>query len=194
MQLLLHRIQYHDDQQAFKQLYKSLFFRLYQFAYSFVHSRENAEEVVNDVFLGLWQKRAGLDGIDNINVYLYVAIKNASLNCLRKKKLPTPLSIDDLSVHHLQLASNPESVLINRELQTRIRQAIESLPPRCRLIFKLIKEDGLSYKEVAAILEISAKTVDAQLFIALKKLSHQLRSVWPENFGTPLSSQKAKTL
>jgi RNA polymerase sigma-70 factor (family 1) len=194
MQLLLHRIQHQSDQQAFKQFYKSHFFRLYQFAYSYVHSKESAEEVVNDVFLNIWQKRATLDTIANINVYLYVAVKNASLNYLRKKNLPEPVSMDDLSVHHLRLASNPETVLINRELQLRIRKAIESLPPRCRLIFKLIKEDGLSYKEVAAILEVSVKTVDTQLYLALKKLSHSLQSVWVENFDAPPSSLKRKSL
>ena len=188
MQLLLQKIQHQDDQQAFKKFYQLLFFKLYQFAFSYVHSKENAEEVANDVFLNLWQKRSSLDTITNINVYLYVATKNASLNYLRKKNLALPLSIDDLTVHHLHLGSNPESLLINREIQTRIREAIEQLPSRCRLIFKLIKEDGLTYKEVADILEISVKTVDAQLYIALKKLACILQPVWTENFA----SQKMK--
>jgi RNA polymerase sigma-70 factor (ECF subfamily) len=146
MQQLLEKIQYYDDQRAFKQLYQLLFFKLYQFAYAYVRSKENAEEVVNDVFLGLWQKRNTLDTISNINVYLYVAVKNASLNELRKKKIQAPVSIDDLAVHHLHLGTNPESLLITDELKTRIRNAVEQLPPRCRLIFKLIKEDSLSYK------------------------------------------------
>ncbi len=179
MEQLLQKIQQYGDQQAFKQLYQLLFFRLYQFAYVFVHSKENAEEVVNDVFLRLWQKRAQLDTIINLEVYLYVAVKNAALNHLRKNKIAEPASLEDLTVHHLHIAPNPESLLISRELQAQIWEAIEQLPPRCRLIFKLIKEDGLSYKEVAGILDISVKTVDVQLYLALKKLSNILRPSSP---------------
>ena len=192
MQPLLEKIQYHNDQKAFKQFYQLLFLRLYQFAFSYVRSKEYSEEIVNDVFLVLWQKRSILDTITNINVYLYVAIKNASLNYLRKKNQALPLSIDDLTVHHLSFVSDPESILINHELQTRIREAVDQLPSRCRLIFKLIKEDGLSYKEVAAILEISVKTVDAQLYIALKKLACILQPVWIENFASQVTPQKMK--
>ena len=180
MEELLQKIQQEGDQNAFKQLYQSLFFRLYQFAFSYVRSRENAEEVVNDVFLSLWQKRGELDSLSNFNVYLYVSVKNASLNLLRKNKISTPLSVDNLVVDHLHLSANPESLLISAELRTAIRAAIEKLPPRCKIIFKLIKEDHLSYREVAAILDISVKTVDAQLCLALKKLSVSLQPLWKE--------------
>lgn len=180
MQQLLQKIQYHNDQEAFKQLYKLLFFRLYQFAYSYLSTKESAEEVVNDVFLRLWQKRNTVNTITNINVYLYVAVKNAACNYLRKNKIPAPLSLTALTTEHIKLSSSPESLFITRELQVRIQEAIEQLPPRCKMIFKLIKEDGLSYKEVAAILEISVKTVDAQLCLALKKLANLLLPVWKE--------------
>ena len=181
IQQLLQKIQFLDDQTSFKQLYQLLFFKLYQFAYSFVQSKESAEEVVNDVFLGVWQKRKTLDTINNINVYLYVAVKNASLNYLRKKKLNVPLSLNDLAVHHLRVTANPESMMITRELESSIRKAIEQLPPKCKIIFKMIKYDGLSYKEVAAILGISVKTVDTQLYIALKKLTHIIQPVQTED-------------
>lgn len=187
VEALLQQIQHQEDQNAFKQLYQALFFRLYQFAFSYVKSKENAEEVVNDVFLSLWQKRHTLSGITNFNVYLYVAVKNASLNFLRKNRLPAPLSLDDLTVNHLHLAADPESLLITTELRAAVREAIEQLPPRCKLIFKLIKEDHLSYREVAAILDISAKTVDAQLCLALKKLSFILLPLWKEYHSTPLA-------
>jgi len=175
IQPLLQKIQLLDDQKSFKQLYQLLFFKLYQFAYSFVHSKESAEEVVNDVFLSVWQKRKTLDTINNINVYLYVSVKNASLNYLRKNNLNLPLSLDELAMHHIRIVSNPESIMITRELELSIHNAIQQLPPKCKLIFKLIKEDSLSYKEVAAILGISVKTVDTQLYIALKKLARIMR-------------------
>lgn len=185
MQELLQKIQNNNDQQAFKQLYQLLFFRLYQFAYAYVRSKENAEEIVNDVFLGLWHKRNTIDSISNINVYLFVAVKNASLNLLRKNKIQPPLSLDDLTASHIHLASNPELILITAELEMKIKEAIEQLPPRCKIIFKLVKEDNLSYKEVASILEISVKTVDAQLYLALKKLSASLLPLWKEYKSLP---------
>lgn len=177
MDILLQKIR-KGDQSGFKEFYDLQFFKLYQFAYSFVHSREPAEEIVNDVFLALWQKRAALDTINNIQVYLYVSVKNASLNYLRSRNLHVPLSIDELCVDHFPLVANPELLATQRELQKQIREAVEQLPPRCRLIFKLVKEDGLSYKQVAAILDLSVKTVDAQLCLALKKLAVILQSIY----------------
>jgi len=178
LNILLERIQYYHDQKAFRQLYQSYFHQLYQFAFSFVHSKENAEEIVNDVFLNLWQKSETLHSIQNINVYFYVAVRNASLNLLRRNHPHQSVCLDTVNVEGAHLFVNPESILISRELMLQIQEAVNTLPPRCRLIFKMIKEDKLSYKEVAAILEISVKTVDAQLCIALKKLSHLLQAVY----------------
>ncbi|QEC43637.1 RNA polymerase sigma-70 factor [Pseudobacter ginsenosidimutans] len=177
MQLLLNSIQHQNDQKAFKQLYQLFFFKLYQFAYSYTRSKESSEELVNDVFLNIWQKRDTLDSIQNINLYLYVSVKNASLNYLRRNSLPVPVSVDDLHADHFQITADPESALISRELQGQVAAAIEQLPSRCKLIFKLVKQDGLSYKEVADLLGISTKTVDSQLCLALKKLAHLLHPV-----------------
>lgn len=178
MQLLLKQVQYQGDQKAFKKLYELLFVKLYQFSFSYMRSKEVAEEIVNDVFLTFWQKRATLDSIGNMNVYLYVAVKNACLNHLRKNNLSLPVSLDDLTTEHLQITVNPETLLISLEMQAQVQEAIEQLPPRCRMIFKLVKEDGLSYKEVAAILDVSPKTIDSQLCIAIKKLSGLLQQLY----------------
>ena len=132
---------------------------------------------MNDVFLNIWQKRDTLDSIQNIHLYLYVSVKNASLNYLRRNSLAVPVSVDDLHADHFQITADPESTLISRELQEQVSAAIEQLPTRCKLIFKLVKQDGLSYKEVADILGISTKTVDSQLCLALKKLAHLLHPV-----------------
>ncbi|MDP4130150.1 MAG: sigma factor, partial [Bacteroidota bacterium] len=84
MNTLLKRIQFENDETAFKELYEENVFKLFQFAYAFIQNKQLAEEIVNDVFLKLWQKRGSLDSIKNINVYLYVAIKNTAANYLRK--------------------------------------------------------------------------------------------------------------
>jgi RNA polymerase sigma-70 factor (ECF subfamily) len=172
---LLHRIQYQHDEVAFREFYTGNVFRLFQFAYTFVQNREQAEEVVNDVFLKLWQNRSRLDQIDNISVYLYVAVKNTAANYLRQVKGKATILLEEQAVHHFYLSPDPEQLLVTDELRKKIEMAIDRLPTRCKLIFKLVKEDGLTAAEVAAILDISYKTVTTQLTIALKKLEEALR-------------------
>ncbi|MBO9728733.1 MAG: RNA polymerase sigma-70 factor [Chitinophaga sp.] len=189
MEALLYRIQFHDDQQAFKALYQQQVFPLYQFAFAFLKQRQPAEEIVNDVFVKLWEKRQQLDKIHEIKVYLYVAVKNAALNYLRKATIFTETDLDSLHVQHFRLEADTAQLLLTHELQQAIAAAIQQLPPKCKLIFKLVKQDELSYKEVAGILGISPKTVDAQLTIAMKKLAAHLQPF----AGAESIKQKAKS-
>ena len=175
MPSLLHRIQFDNDETAFQEFYKENVFRLFQFAFSFVQNKEMAEEIVNDVFLRLWQNRGGLDRIDNINVYLYVAIKNTAANYLRKTASRNRIDLERVMVSHFYLSPDPEQVLVTGELRKMIEQSINQLPPKCKLIFKLVKEDGLSCHEVASILGLHYKTITTQLTIALKKLEQTLK-------------------
>jgi RNA polymerase sigma-70 factor (family 1) len=177
MEILLKKIQYNSDQIAFRQLYEMLFLQLFRFSIDYVASKEIAEELVNDVFLNIWQKRGSLDLIENIKVYLYTAVRNASWDYREKSKKKATVTLDN-GGHNLSLGINPESILISRELQAQIDAAINQLPPQCKLIFRLVKEDKLTYKEVADILQISSKTVDSQLCIALKKLAVILQPVY----------------
>jgi RNA polymerase sigma-70 factor (family 1) len=175
MQDLLHRIQYGNDETAFEEFYRSQVFRLFQFAFAFVHNKELSEEIVNDVFLKLWQNRSRIDQIGNFSVYMYVAIKNTAANYLRQVKAKNKDDFYDLTVEHFYLSPDPEQLLMTRELKKKIEHSIDRLPPRCKLIFKLVKEDGLTCAEVSAILDVSYKTITTQLTIALKKLEEQLR-------------------
>lgn len=181
--LLLQRIQFENDESAFRQFYTDHVFRLFQFAFAFVQNRETAEEIVNDVFLKLWQGRSRIDQIENISVYLYVAVRNTSTNYLRQVKGRALAEIGEQAVHHFYLSPDPEQLLVTDELRKRIANAIDGLPPRCKLIFKLVKEDGLSAAEVATVLDVSYKTVTTQLTIALKKLEEALRPSLPKNFS-----------
>ncbi|MBS1664425.1 MAG: RNA polymerase sigma-70 factor [Bacteroidetes bacterium] len=179
---LLYRIQFENDETAFRQFYTEHVFKLFQFAFTFIQSREQAEEIVNDVFLKLWQNRSKLNSIDNIQVYLYVAVRNTAANYLRKVKGVT-IDLENQVVHHFYLSPDPEQLLVTDELRRKIEASIDGLPGRCKLIFKLVKEDGLSAAEVASILDISYKTVTTQLTIALKKLEEALRPSLPKNFS-----------
>ena len=160
-----------DDQTAFTQLYLHFGKKLIHFAISLVRSTEIAEELVEDVFVKLWANRIHITAIENITVYLYVAVKNKALNSLSKKAkelIQAPFDYLDSTVD--EFAADPYDLLITSEMMNRMHHAIDALPPRCKMIFKLIREDSLRYKEVAEILNISVNTIDVQMAIAVKKI------------------------
>jgi RNA polymerase sigma-70 factor (ECF subfamily) len=174
---LQHRIAAFDDQHAYKELFQRFQPRMMQFVYSIVHSRELAEEVVSDVFIRIWEKRKTLDHIHNLKLYLYVAAKNLSINCLRKQDKFRTMELNELKVDLVSFDLNPQQLLISGESLKRIHEAIQALPPKCKMIFKLVKEDGLRQKEVAELLHISARTVENQLAVATKKIGKALQPV-----------------
>lgn len=171
---LQRRLATYDDESAYREIFISFYKPLQQFAFSFVKSRELAEEIVSDVFLKIWLNRSELHLVENLKVYLYVSIKNTSLKYLLKQHRQVAISIDELEVELESFSRTPEEIMLTAEMLNKIKESVNSLPPRCKIIFKLIKEDGLKYKEVAEILNISIKTIDNQLAIALKKISKAL--------------------
>ena len=161
-----------DDQLAFQELFRHFFPGLLSFAEAYMKNRVFAEEVVEDVFIKLWENRKTLPAIRNLNYYLYVAVKHAAINYLEKnRRQPALFSIDQLEESVLCFRQTPEDLLISEELLKEITSIINSLPPQCRLIFRLVKEEGLKYREVAELLNVSAKTVENQMSIAFHKLS-----------------------
>jgi RNA polymerase sigma-70 factor (family 1) len=172
IQYLQQQIARFDDQHAYKELFKSLYHYLYPFARTIVKEKESAEEVVSDVFIKVWEKRKELEKIDNLKVYLYVSTRNIAFNYLDKQKRNATFSIDDFQAEFTSVYFDPEQMLITADMLALIQKAIDQLPSKCRLVFKLAKEDGLKYKEIAEILNISAKTVENQIAIALHKISN----------------------
>jgi len=160
-----------NDELAFEKVYRQYFIRLLRFCFSIVHRKEAAEEIVNDVFLYLWKRREQSGDIKNLEAYLYMATKNLSLNYLRDNHFLHVVDISEQVGEYIRLEVTPGSMLETAETVRQLQAAIDELPPRCKLIFKLIKEDGLKYKDVAALLNISAKTVEAQLAIAMRKIA-----------------------
>lgn len=164
------------DEQAFRLLFQYYSPRLNQFAYAIVKIKEAATEIVDDVFIKLWKQRESVPSISNIRVYLYVAVKNSSLNYLSSKahrQITEPFNHLDIALSRDQA---PDEKMISAELQAKITAAIESLPPRCKMIFKLVREDGLRYKDVAEILNLTVNTVDAQMVIAVKRISEKVQA------------------
>jgi RNA polymerase sigma-70 factor (family 1) len=169
IQVLQQRIALYNDQLAYKELYALFFKSLQQFAISFIRSPEVAEEIVSDVFIKVWKKRAGLSRIHNLKLYLFISTRNGSLNYLRTQK-KSILHPEQYLVQLQSIYFNPEKLMLTAEMMNRVQKAINDLPPRCQLIFKLIKEDGLKYREVADLLHLSLKTIENQMAIAIRKI------------------------
>jgi RNA polymerase sigma-70 factor (family 1) len=167
---LQEQIARNDDTFAYKELFVSFYNPLLRFAVTLVKSREQAEEVVSDVFINVWEKRKRINSITNLKVYLFIAVKNTSLNYLSRQNKNLTDSVDEAGIEFKSIYFDPEQLMVTAEMVARIKAAIEELPPKCKLIFKLIKEEELKYRDVADILNISLKTVESQITIALKKI------------------------
>ena len=163
------------DIAAYEELYYAFYPRLYSFALSLIQSKQQAEEIVSDVFIKVWQSRKRLPEVDNINVYLYTSVRNRTKDYLNKDRRYNVVrfSKDDWEEIFIEL-KNPSDYCISTDLMKKINAAINQLPPQCKVIFKLIKEDGLSYKQVAEIMELSPLTVRNQLAIAVRKMAEIL--------------------
>jgi RNA polymerase sigma-70 factor (ECF subfamily) len=160
-----------DDEKAFELLFHLLNNSLTKFCILYVNQREIAEEIVSDVFVKCWLNRKTLTEILNPETYLFVAVKNQSLNHIKKYSSIHLVQIEETNSVEFVNTYNPQREIENKELIFRMDKAITALPQQCRIVFRLIKEDGMKYKEVAEILNISPRTVQTQLFRAVKKLS-----------------------
>ncbi|MBC7510920.1 MAG: RNA polymerase sigma-70 factor [Ferruginibacter sp.] len=168
---LQQRIAEYEDEVAYKKLFFHFFLPLKSFSFSIVKSKENAEEIVSDIFLDIWIKRKQLSTIEGLKMYLYTAVRNNSLRKLQQNKKATFFCLDEVQVEFASPDENAEAILLTHELSHKIDLAINQLPQRCKLIFKLAKEDKLKYKEIAALLNVSIKTIDSHVATALKKIA-----------------------
>ncbi|WP_121810455.1 RNA polymerase sigma-70 factor [Mucilaginibacter kameinonensis] len=174
-----------DDENAFELFFHVLNNSLIKFCVLYVHQREIAEEIVSDVFVKCWLNRKNLTEIQNPETYLFVAAKNQSLNHIKKYSTIHLVQIEETNSVEFVNTYNPQKEIENKELIFRMDQAIAGLPQQCRIVFRLIKEDGMKYKEVAEILNISPRTVQTQLFRAIKKLSVVLTQYNKHNENMP---------
>lgn len=184
IQSLLNRISLSEDELAFQQLFDLFAHDLSRFTYSLLKNKELAEETVSDVFFKIWVHRGKMSEIENFKAYLYMAARNIALNYLDKEKRKKVVSLEDISVplHINEIC--PESELITIELKEAIGKAIDNLPERCKLIYSMAKLDELKYKEIAQILNISVKTIDHQLTIAIKKIANEIHNFLGEQSST----------
>jgi RNA polymerase sigma-70 factor (ECF subfamily) len=167
------------DEPAYKTLFLYFHKPLLDLGHSYLRSRESAEEIVCDVLMKVWTMKEGLLAIHNLRFYLFQSVRNAAINELKKNKKYTSWDIETLDVQLDTNRYNPEDQLIRNELTHKIVSAIRQLPPKCQMVYKLVREEGFTYKEVAQLLDISPNTVDRHLNNALHKLVEAVKEYYP---------------
>lgn len=166
-----------DNKEVFEYVFRTYYSQLCRFSMKFLREKEATEEIVQEIFLYIWKKRHSLNITRSLKAYLYTATRNRSLNYIKSNSSRVEISVE--LAEEDQLLHVPANDNIDpQELRQFISQAIEMLPPKCRAIFDLSKNAGLTYQEIAEELEISKKTVEAQMSIALKKLRESLKPCW----------------
>lgn len=168
-----------DIGEIYRQLFESHYVQLRNHAKRFVDSDDEADDVVEDVFVELWQNRERLDFGSGILNYLYRATSARALNVLRHKGVAA-LRIDLLeSINAARLdylaTSDDTQPLERRELHDQIEQAISALPEKCREVFKLSYIHGLRNQDIADVMDVSVRTVEAHMYKALRLLRERLR-------------------
>ncbi len=161
------------DEIAFEQVFKSYFKALHAYALTIVKDQETAEEIVQALFLRLWEKKENLDPQTNLKAYLYRSVYNDSLNYLKHQKVK--LKYQNHVVYQMK---NETDNAANRvqlsELENQLQRALTQLPEQCRTIFQLSRFEELKYQEIADRLNLSIKTVENQMGKALRQLKQYL--------------------
>lgn len=170
------------ENERFTELYLSNYARLLRLAYIYVQNREDAENLVHDVFASIWEKRDYVFGMESVTGYLSISLRNRAYDFLKHKAYEQEHSVfvsadslADLSTRLNLLATYDMSTYDNVLLHDAVRDAIAKLPPRCREIYLCSRRDHLRYCDIAEKLGISVNTVEAQMGIALRKLRESLQ-------------------
>ena len=176
-----------NDDYAFRVFYDLYYRSVFRFAYYFLRNREACGEVVSNVFVAVWKSRVALRRIENIDAYLYVVARNEAnrylkesrtrRRCLSFEEIPISL-IDRNSPPHSEDA--PDSRLIEAEVEELVRRLINDLPERCRTVFLLNRQEGLSSREIAEALSLSESTVRVQIKIAVDRIVAGIRTHYPD--------------
>lgn len=164
------------DDQAFEKLFHEYYQSLTRFAWRYVESKAIAEELVQDLFLEIWEKRKTWEPFGKLRPCLYRIIKQKCLNHLKHSKIKRTYDkiwMDDWTTTTFWPEDADKDEEIKRII-TSLNQAVELLPHRSKMIYKLHKTDGLTYSEIAEVMEISQKTVESQMSRALKILREKI--------------------
>ncbi|QHT67643.1 RNA polymerase sigma-70 factor [Rhodocytophaga rosea] len=166
------------DEAVFEKVFKSYFKALHAYAFTILKEDEIAEEMVQVVFMKIWEKKEGLSIQTSLKAYLYRSVYNESINYLKHQKVK--LKYKTHAAHQMKHETdNASNQVQHQELEDRLHKALNELPEGCRTIFQLSRFEELKYQEIADKLQISIKTVENQMGKALKILRLKLVDFLP---------------
>ncbi|SFG04615.1 MULTISPECIES: RNA polymerase sigma-70 factor [Salegentibacter] len=164
---------------AYETLFRLYFDRLFYFAKSYLEDEDEAKEITQNVFFKFWKKRASLNIDSNLNAYLFRMTKNECLDYFKHQKVKANyhdvIQRERASLNQTSLQDHPDLLLIESELEEKVNQILNELPPRCKQIFIKSRFEGLKYKEISSEMNISIKTVEHQIAKALRLFRRELQ-------------------
>jgi len=163
------------DKDSFASIYRLFFASLCDFTYYLTKDEEVAKELVQDTFLSIWEQRKDWSPQGTIRSYLFRAAKNRSLDYLKHQKIVRKWE-KTTQEQAIPYSQNEDDHLSQAELITAIDNQIDRLPQKCKIIFIMSRQQGLTYREIAEIQGVSIKTVETQVGRALKKLRESLHN------------------
>lgn len=168
------------DLKEFEAIFKSYYSALCYTAYKVLNDKESAEDVVQDLFMHLWNNRATTIIESNLSSYLLTSVRNRAIRKKQQNRLQVR-QIDETNDHKIAGDNSTDDEMQSLELQVHIKKAIDSLPPKCREVFMLSRFENKKYKEIAEDLDISVKTVENQMGKALKMIREYLEINYSNN-------------
>lgn len=169
-----------DINLVFEQVFKEHFKNLHAYACSILKDEDEAEEMVQNVFYKLWEKKEKISELQSVPAYLYRSVYNECMNYVKHEKVK--MTYEAHAVHHGSIAGQAADTATAKELEHRIATALADLPEQCRTIFQLSRFEELKYREIADKMGLSVKTVENQMGKALKilrtKLADYISVVW----------------
>jgi len=162
------------DVKAFERIFRHYYTPLYLYAFSITGQKETSEEIIQDLFYIIWKDREKLQILQSVKNYLYKSVRNRSLHYLEHLQIQEQYREQIVNQPDSPAEAAPDDILEYKELEEALKQTINRLPERCRHIFNLHRMNGLKYKEIAATLSVSVKTVEADMTKAYKTLRKEV--------------------
>lgn len=172
-----------DDKNSFREIFNEYYQPLWHLSQYYIEDKDEAKEVVQEAFLKLWEIRKGLHPDSNIRNFLFTLVKNNCLNILKRRQILLKhhenIRWREMHYQYESLSRQTDNYLEFDELKDKIDIAIRNLPEHCRVVFEMSRFEDLKNREIAEVLGITQKTVEAHLTKALKILRSELKHYLP---------------
>ena len=174
-----------DREQYFEEVYNLYFTKLYAYSKAIVDSQSLAKDIVSDLFFNFWNNKTDFRDFQEIEMYLYISVRNLSIQALKKQKRFESAENLEIKLETIDYV-DPQELLLEKELMAVVEESISQLPDHCQLVFNLMRQRNMKNAEIAEELGISVVTVKSQLRKAQKKLRADIVRYYHDKEGSHL--------